>query len=352
MMRYIFRPIYYLILTVLSFVFLILLTEVIFKLFKLSKLSIISADQQYGWTLQKNMNLNVYTHGHSINITSNSDGFRNLQSSSKDNKILLLGDSYLAGRQVDDSELFSTYLNQRGINVLNYGIPAWSTDQQIMLLMDLVKNESFEKVVLLFSPNDIRENYAKNFITIKNNSLEFIKFNRLKNIERLKWKLAGISYTYNYLSKINGWSEGSFNSILGRYYTSNASMFSDADLYKKQISSTVEKAYMKTSILLRNLKKISGEKLVILLIPTKYPIHFKSDDPNRVENWLREFCITEEIEFYSMQNIVNEEIENEFFYDLHYTPRGHELVGKRMYDILKSISEKDSQLIHQSPDSP
>ena len=75
-------------------------------------------------------------------------------------RIAVLGDSFTFGLGVEDKETFTAVLNASGdAEFINYGVPGTSTDQQLLLLNQLMRRDPPDEVVLiLYLPNDILDN--------------------------------------------------------------------------------------------------------------------------------------------------------------------------------------------------
>jgi hypothetical protein len=82
-------------------------------------------------------------------------------------RVLVLGDSFMAGLQVNDDQDFSSVLqselNQRGVSrrveVLNFGVPSWGTDQQYLALREYGLRYQPDLVLLAFyAQNDVYDN--------------------------------------------------------------------------------------------------------------------------------------------------------------------------------------------------
>jgi hypothetical protein len=81
-------------------------------------------------------------------------------------RVLVLGDSFMAGMQVDDNELFSSVLQQRlnaaglakRVEVITFGVPSWGTDQQYLALRQYGLRLNPDLVIVAFyAQNDVAE---------------------------------------------------------------------------------------------------------------------------------------------------------------------------------------------------
>lgn len=106
-------------------------------------------------------------------VSINAHGWRNSELSvSKPSgvyRVLVLGDSYMAGLQVEDDETFSSVLESRlnleelshRVEVINFGVPSFGTDQEFLALREYGMRLAPDLVILAFyAQNDVRNNYA------------------------------------------------------------------------------------------------------------------------------------------------------------------------------------------------
>ena len=104
------------------------------------------------------------------NVTTTAQGWRTpdfTQMKSDDVfRVLVLGDSFMAGMQVNDNEIFSSVLQQRlnqarlgkRVEVITFGVPSWGTDQQYLALRQYGLRLNPDLVVVAFyAQNDVAE---------------------------------------------------------------------------------------------------------------------------------------------------------------------------------------------------
>ena len=81
-------------------------------------------------------------------------------------RVLVLGDSFMAGLQVNDEEIFSSVLRRRlnaaglgkRVEVITFGVPSWGTDQQYLALRQYgLKLNPDLVVVAFYAQNDVAE---------------------------------------------------------------------------------------------------------------------------------------------------------------------------------------------------
>lgn len=104
-------------------------------------------------------------------VSINSQGWRSpevaLKKPSDVYRVLILGDSFMAGLQVDDNQVFASLLQKqlnrsrpgRRVEVLNFGVPSWGTDQEYLALCEYGLRYQPDLVLLaFFAQNDVYDN--------------------------------------------------------------------------------------------------------------------------------------------------------------------------------------------------
>ena len=82
-------------------------------------------------------------------------------------RILVIGDSFAWGYGVEESERFSELLETSlGVEVINAGVSGYSTDQELLWLRDEGVKYDVDLVILVFTGNDIGDNYRQLVHTI------------------------------------------------------------------------------------------------------------------------------------------------------------------------------------------
>lgn len=127
-------------------------------------------------------------------VTINPDGWRSpavsVEKPADVFRVLVLGDSFMAGLQVADDETFTRVLerrlNQAGlgrrVEVINFGVPSWGTDQEYLALREYGVRLKPDLVVLAFyAQNDVAETdpeirsttstYPKPYFTLRDGQL-------------------------------------------------------------------------------------------------------------------------------------------------------------------------------------
>lgn len=161
-----------------------------------------------GWKLKPNAEGYLFSGEFKTYVKNNAQGLRMsrnvLQQKSK-YRIAFLGDSFMWGFGVEESERISENLERqlKNVEVLNFGVSGYGSDQEYLQLNNTVLKFQPNMVVLEFYANDLedagnnmRYGYQKPLFKLKNNILE------LTNVpvpKREEWE----DKTYSTLTKIN-----------------------------------------------------------------------------------------------------------------------------------------------------
>jgi hypothetical protein len=118
---------------------------------------------ELGWTLTPNWRGRHRHHDFDVGYSINAEGFRGWfpPIDGARRRVAVLGDSFTFGLGVEDGETFVSRLNEidPGTVYLNFGVPGYSTDQELQLLDPQVFRESPDSVWLAFYlGNDILDN--------------------------------------------------------------------------------------------------------------------------------------------------------------------------------------------------
>ena len=155
------------------YLFIILLTvEIFLRLFLFcftrysqweGKSGLFVYDSLLGWRGAPNRTVYVKTFESKFLVKNDSLGFRNNPYNGKKNgrKILMYGDSFLWGYHLNNEELISSRLSEElNVEVRNYGMVGYGTDQEYILFKGSVEDSSL--VVFFFFNNDLQEILSDN----------------------------------------------------------------------------------------------------------------------------------------------------------------------------------------------
>jgi lysophospholipase L1-like esterase len=121
-------------------------------------------DPVLGWYHNSSVTNAEEIEGHRYQLSYNSHGFRppehGYAKPERMRRVLVLGDSYTDGSEVDDRELFTWHLQNclEGVEVINLGVYGFSTAQELVALERFGLGYSPDLVLLLSISNDLVEN--------------------------------------------------------------------------------------------------------------------------------------------------------------------------------------------------
>ncbi len=126
---------------------------------------LIQYNSQRGWALTPNWQ-GVHQHqDYKVSYTINHRGFRGeFEGLPRDagQRVAIVGDSFTFGFGVEDFETFSGQLERKAngtLQVLNFGVPGTSTDQQLLLIQDQVLGYKPNVIILVaYLANDLIDN--------------------------------------------------------------------------------------------------------------------------------------------------------------------------------------------------
>jgi len=150
-------------------------------------------------------------HGKTFSLELNKHGFRgatpSIKKSAGTTRIMVIGDSYTAGLDYPDEEIFTQMLESRlnaknqNYEVINVSCPSWATDQHYLYWTTEGLKYNPDILILMASPNDIRETYNKKIFQLQSdNSLKQNKV-WMHWKERTGWWLARHSSLFQYIQK-------------------------------------------------------------------------------------------------------------------------------------------------------
>ena len=176
------------IIILIAFLFTQLLGEIIVRIIAPQPLhpSLYQFDNYFSFSLGSNFSGKSKNLDYDIDLFTNDIGLRmdgKWSNNNMDHKILVLGDSYTFGTGVEFDETYSTVLlsklNKLNIvktnDLLNTGIPAWGTSQELLMLQKILDTNIPRLVILQICENDFDNNIQYGLHKVINDSLHFIK---------------------------------------------------------------------------------------------------------------------------------------------------------------------------------
>ncbi len=282
--------------------------------------------------------------------------FRKRKSAHKQ-RILVIGDSYTAGLDYPDSEIFTGQL-ERELNknpdtqyeVLNASCPAWGTDQHYTYWETEGKQYAPDYVMVMVAPNDMREMYNKKLVAIDSQGDIDRQRAALPIRERVGWYLATKSSFFQFLQKkVFKTNYGDFLKIFHYYpvnYGKKDSTDWDLPIFLKDPFPEVAASYQMCEKLLTTIDqdcKEMGAKFMVGIIPTKAEFDGSYEktgehQPGKVAMFLDSITRQHQIPFLNLYDInAQEEDPLAIFmsWEYHFNKAGHDFTAKHLVPFVK-----------------
>ena len=339
----------------------IVVTEAGFKIFSDCKLSGIAYDEQLGWRLKKNYEMEMKDERNpeksKRRVSFNSRGFRDkdhlVEKDGITKSVMFLGDSYTAGTAYSNDEIFTSVFD-RMLNaktgglvkyeVMNVSVPAWSTDQQYLFLKREGMRYHPDYIFLIIAPNDIRETYGKKFFSIRDGHLEEKGASSIPSKTRLYWALANYFCVFQYLQSKLKKQYGSFSNVFQYFPISfrvGEEMCNDKHLFLKEVPDEIIAARELFKAILLEINRLCKNnhcKLLLTIIPTKieYDGSLKEEryQPGKIAQYIKAIAEKETIPFLDLGfNLEAEEDDPLKIFiaaEYHLNEYGHAFVAKKL----------------------
>lgn len=319
-------------------------------------------DKNLIWRLNKNfMGQKAYAQGkvpgkEPFVLDMNNRGFRgkNFRHQKEDGtkRILVLGDSYTAGLDYPDEEIFTgvfeRMLNEGGdikYEVMNVSCPAWGTDQQYQYWFTEGIKYRPDYVIIMTAPNDLRELYNKKLVTLQPDGEVEVHRATLPWKEKWGWYLATKSSFYQYLQKkVLKTNYGDFFKVFHYYpvnYGKKDSTDWDAPNYLKEPFDEIEQTYVLFEKLLENLTESCdkmGAKVMLAKIPAKVEFDgsYQSEefDIQIINRRLKEVTNRQNIPFLDLNESLNgseDPLRIFMSWEYHFNKVGHDFTAEQLY---------------------
>lgn len=273
-------------------------------------------------------------------------------------RILVLGDSYTAGLDYPDDEIFTAQweamLNASGkekYQVINASCPAWGTDQQYAYWATQGRKLQPDAVVVMFSPNDLRETWNHRLVRSNSETGETERYKAALNWkEQLGWKLAARSSLFQYYQfEVLEKNYGDFLRVFQFYpvhYGQEDSTDWDRPLFLRQPFAEVDSSYQLIESLLSQIKSDCQEYGGSLHL-VKLPIELEIDstyadsslyDRSIIEHRLEQVADQIQIPYYNFNEQLREHARPEDIFmdwEFHYDKDGHDWVAEQLFEYLK-----------------
>jgi hypothetical protein len=162
-------------LSIAAILFSLLLCEVLLRIFLPNRIASAGKERDFfcqfdptlGWAPVPNLTARHERDGFSVIVHQNAWGLRASDSiqpgrQSTQRRILVLGDSYVWGYGVEQSQMMTApEVHQSPTELINLGVSGYGTDQEYLLYARLGVKFDVDEVVLVFTPyNDVEENLS------------------------------------------------------------------------------------------------------------------------------------------------------------------------------------------------
>lgn len=318
--------------------------------------SVLSYDDTLIWTFQPGLNVTPFGPPVSINDAGFRDEFPRADTGSEETRIAVLGDSYTAAVRTSEEERFTERLERgleedgHSVDVINFGMNAYGTDQEALTYRHVASRFDPEVVILMVSPNDIRETYVKHSLhpgTIRRN-LSNRAFNR-GPVDRFGWWMAAHSSLFFRFQSLIGLDYGTFDRLFST--TTNGVFFQeDRGLGPGEILfARNETGEMKAALrywdgivgaLHREVQE-DGARFMLVLLPIEIQFTTVPQNPDlsmtKVEDEVSNISARHGIRHVSLLPYVQDHDNPERVFleeDYHYGPEGHRLVAEALQDNL------------------
>ncbi len=273
-------------------------------------------------------------------------------------RIMIIGDSYTAGLDYPIDKIFTGIVQQKlnekfpnKYEVMNCAVPAWSIEQEYSYFIHEGTKYKPDYVLLMVAPNDIREAYTRNMLSVHGDTVEPWIVNPMTKKEKLVWKFAAHSSFSVCMQKKHLLPASTFESMLWKYFSRSFPDFPadsawDEPLFLKQWSWQQTDAGNRFKVLLYALEKecrgINAE-LIVSIIPTKTEFDNTLADtskyePGKVAHWLDTVCASKKIPYYPIFEEA-QKVENKMelyqYWEFHLDPDGHKFMGEKLAEFLE-----------------
>lgn len=322
--------------------------------------SVISFDKKLIFRLTSDLKKVETKHGQTFPVRFNNHGFRgayfptNKEATTK--RILMLGDSFVAGFDFAEEKIFTSIFaeNNKDYEVLNISCPAWSTDQQYLLMQDEGLSYQPDHVILVISPNDMREAYNKKLIQLSENDELAISPAWFPRKQRLGWWLSNRFSLFQYLQKKKFHTDYGTYFHIFRSYPVNFGKEEEGNwnfpVFLKKPFEEVQAAQKLHEKLIKEIIELCKQNDINILLAVNAgkenfdgSLTTEKYERGKVTNYVDSLAQAENIPFLNILNAF-QDLENPMNYyipgDFHYNEKGHEVVGALLTNFFKENEKK------------
>ncbi|MBI2564742.1 SGNH/GDSL hydrolase family protein [Candidatus Woesearchaeota archaeon] len=310
-------------------------------------------DSDFVFKFQPKATIHMRSPEYNVKTTFNTHGFRDKHScydkAKNSFRILLLGDSFTSGLEVDFEKIWGQLLEQQlksqkfPVDVVNTGVNGWSTEQQSLFLKrDGIKYNPDLVILAYYIGNDQTDNILRNLFLFDGENLtlnqkkEFTQ-SRLRSVY---YFLSSYSHTFNFF-----W--GIYSKIKAKFTNNKPVKSLDPEYFINTYLSTPETeeskyAWSKTKALLKEIKQfLDNKNIPLLLVAIPDPLQEKelNINLNRTLPQKNLEKITQELDINYLDLLPHYENETNthFKTDFHWNEKGHQIATEAI--MKKLINE-------------
>ena len=289
----------------------------------------ISDSEKLGWKTIENVKLISKPMGYDrkIEFLTEKYGFRKFgKINTKKRKILIIGDSFTEGVNVNNDEVYYNYLDTNKYEIFAYGCGGYGTLQEYMIIDEYIDEISPDILLIQFCSNDII-----------NNSYELERYNSKNNPHRIRPYLLNEDVKYLYPNMVNG----ALYKILDYFYIFRILKLQYLRFYKIEINEgNINSDYLKdyydkseriTLKIFERIKKRSNG-IPLLLFTTDYKEYSKKSIDSIFEQSGIMYIPDVPEQLISAKN-KGMKIDG-MPYDAHWNHIGHKIAGKYISEFL------------------
>lgn len=316
---------------------------------------------ELGWKLIPDYKSRFVHRDFSVEMTTNSDGFRDdeydVENKGGKVRVVSLGDSFTWGWGVEDDEVYMQVAESLldGFEIINMGQNGYGTGQQLLLFNRYGKKYSPDLVTVGFVLNDIDDNISgrgKPLFDIVDGNLTHSEIPQQESLEiRVKSWLVKNSHLFvlaNFgYERLSRWLKQKFKSSPNGRRQARYPRFA-IDLDEEQ-----DKKWMILEKILNELKRETGSEVLVFYIPNRIQIEsdrseyvdivnapetYDIDFPNKK---LGEIAERNDVYYVDLVDRLRQEYEDGkkpyFEHDGHFSKDGHQIAGEELANALNEI---------------
>ncbi len=337
-----------------------LIAEGLLRFFDYQGLSLMEKDPVLGQKYKANSDVSVYEaeSARFVDIRTNSLGFRDLehaQGQSAKRRVVILGDSFVAGFSVDFkddlSQTCERYLNAHSTQaweVINLGVAGFGTAQEMIAYREYGRLFHPDYVVLaFFSGNDVSDNSSE----LSNNPRIYFTLDRNDALvqEPYSQLRSRASSFLNEHSRFYLWQKTQ-TARLANWYKQKAQLNPVHRVFLANDDARMDRAWKITYALMQEVKRLvdqDGARFGLLNIPYADEVNadwwsetLSASPPMQKETWdlqkpdrlVSRFCETQNVPCLSPRSLMLQKTREQntrfYFKHGHFNEAGHQLVGE------------------------